>query len=280
MPARHQPVCWPVRSFGTGETIVTHQIATRDEWLTARKRLLRKEKELTRLRDELAQERRALPWVRIDKDYVFSCPAGEVSLSDLFAGRSQLIVKHFMMGPGVSHQCIGCSLDVDHVEGILVHLENHDVTFAAISRAPIEEIEVVRQKMGWRFPWVSSFNSDFNYDFGVSFTPEQLASDRASYNFQPVEQWAVGLQDVAGRSVFFKDEHGEVFHTYSTFARGDEEFLTIYRYLDIAPKGRNENGPYHSMADWVRPHDQYGRGGTVEPNGRFHAAPCECATHK
>lgn len=259
---------------------MTHPIATRDEWLTARKRLLRKEKELTRLRDELAKERRALPWVRVDKDYVFNCPAGEVSLGALFAGRSQLIVKHFMMGPGVSHQCIGCSLDVDHIEGIQVHLENHDVTFAAISRAPIEEIEVVRQRMGWRFPWVSSFSSDFNYDFGVSFSPEQLASGRASYNFQPVEQWAVGLQDVAGRSVFFKDEHGEVFHTYSTFARGDEEFLTIYRYLDIAPQGRNENGPYHSMADWVRPHDQYGRGGTVEPNGRFHAAQCECATHK
>jgi predicted dithiol-disulfide oxidoreductase (DUF899 family) len=257
-----------------------NQLVSHEEWIDARKRLLAKEKELTRQRDQLSKEQRALPWARIEKPYVFDAPTGKVTLSQLFNGRSQLIIKHFMMAPGAVHQCIGCSLAVDHLQGILIHLENHDVTYAIVARAPIEEIEVVRQRMGWKLPWVSSFNSDFNYDFGVSFTAERLASGRASYNFQEVEPWAVGIGDLSGHSVFFKDEGGDVFHTYSTFARGDEEFITIYRFLDITPKGRNENGPYHSMADWVRPHDRYGeKGGMVEPNGRYHAPGCHCAVH-
>ena len=154
-----------------------HRIVSRDAWLAARTNLLAKEKEFTRQGDQLNEERRALPWVRIEKDYVFDAPSGRVTLSELFNGRSQLFIKHFMMGPGATHQCVGCSLEVDHVEGILEHLENHDVSYVAVARAPIEEIEVVRTRMGWHFPWVSSYHSDFNYDFNVSFTPAQLAAE-------------------------------------------------------------------------------------------------------
>ena len=157
----------------------SHRIVTKRDWIEARRALLAKEKELTRLRDRLAEERRALPWVKIEKPYVFDGPMGKVTLAEVFDGRSQLYVKHFMMGPGATTQCVGCSFEVDHVEGILTHLNNHDVTFAAVARAPIEEIEVVRQRMGWKFSWVSSYRSDFNYDFDVSFTPEEVASGRA-----------------------------------------------------------------------------------------------------
>src|SRR5215471_7339713 len=153
-----------------------HEIVTDREWLVARKELLTKEKELTKLRDQLSEERRALPWVKVDKPYVFDAPEGKVTLADLFDGRSQLFIKHFMMGPGASTQCVGCSFEVDHIEGILEHLQNHDVTYAVVARAPIEEIEAVRKRMGWKFPWVSSYHFDFNYDFHVSFTPQQIAS--------------------------------------------------------------------------------------------------------
>jgi predicted dithiol-disulfide oxidoreductase (DUF899 family) len=179
-------------------------IVSREEWLAARKQHLVKEKELTRARDALNAERRALPWVRVQKEYVFDAPTGKVTLADLFAGRSQLFIKHFMMGPGAIHQCVGCSLEVDHVESLLEHLQNHDITYAAVARAPIEEIETVRKRMGWRFPWVSSYHSDFNYDFNVSFTPEQVASGRALYNFQQAPEWAAGLEDLSGDSVFYK----------------------------------------------------------------------------
>jgi predicted dithiol-disulfide oxidoreductase (DUF899 family) len=254
-------------------------IVSRDEWLTARKLLLTKEKEHTRARDELNQQRRKLPWVRVEKEYVFDAPTGKITLAELFDGRSQLFVKHFMMGPGAMHQCVGCSLEVDHVEGLLEHLQNHDVTYAAVARAPIEEIEIVRQRMGWRFPWVSSYHSDFNYDFNVSFTPEQIASGRALYNFQQAPEWAAGLEDLSGDSVFYKDESGQIFHTYSTYGRGGEQFLGVYGYLDVTPKGRNETGPYHSLGDWARPKTMYDKGGTVEGNGRYHAPACGCTVH-
>ena len=185
-----------------------HRIVSRDAWLAARTNLLAKEKEFTRQGDQLNEERRALPWVRIEKDYVFDAPSGRVTLSELFNGRSQLFIKHFMMGPGATHQCVGCSLEVDHVEGILEHLENHDVSYVAVARAPIEEIEVVRTRMGWHFPWVSSYHSDFNYDFNVSFTPAQLAAGNAYYDFQ---QSNPGVEDLSGDSVFFKDERGRFF---------------------------------------------------------------------
>ena len=258
----------------------THPIVTKQEWIETRRKLLAKEKELTRLRDRLAEERRALPWVKIEKPYVFEGPAGPVTLAELFAGRSQLYLKHFMMGPGAVTQCVGCSFEVDHVEGILSHLNNHDVTYAAVARAPHAEIESVRRRMGWTFPWVSSYRSDFNYDFDVSFTQEQIAAGRGLYNFGRAPDWAAGIEDLSGRSVFFKDEDGAIYLTYASFGRGGEDFLTAYRILDVMPKGRQENGPFHSLADWVRPHDRYGKGGSVEPNGRYHASGCGCAVHE
>jgi predicted dithiol-disulfide oxidoreductase (DUF899 family) len=252
---------------------------SRDKWLIARKAHLEREKALTRLRDQVAAERRELPWVRIEKEYLFDAPSGKVTLADLFDGRRQLFIKHFMMGPGQKQQCVGCSLEVDHIEGILEHLENHDVSYVAVARAPIEEIEAVRKRMSWRFNWVSSYSTDFNYDFGVSFRPEDVAGGRASYNFQPAPDWAAGIQDLSGDSIFYKDDAGQIFHTYSTYGRGGEEFLGIYRYLDSTPKGRDENGPYHSLGDWARPRNRYGEGGMVEGNGRYHEPSCDCAVH-
>jgi predicted dithiol-disulfide oxidoreductase (DUF899 family) len=258
-------------------TMTPHEIVSQKEWLVARKALLMKEKELTKLRDQLSEERRALPWVKVEKSYVFDAPEGKVTLAQLFDGRSQLFVKHFMMGPRQDGQCVGCSFEVDHVEGILVHLENHDVTYVAVARAPIEEIEVVRKRMGWRFKWVSSYHSDFNYDFNISFRPEDVAAHGAYYNYRYTDP---GLEDLSGDSVFFKDDSGQIYHTYSTYGRGGEEFLGTYRFLDVTPKGRNENGPYHSLADWVRLRDMYGKGGTVEGNGRYHAPSCACTHHE
>jgi predicted dithiol-disulfide oxidoreductase (DUF899 family) len=253
-----------------------HPVVAREKWIEARKTLLVKEKALTRQRDQLAVERRALPWVKVEKDYVFASPNGAVTLADLFDGRSQLFVKHFMLGPGQVGQCVGCSFEVDHIEPALVHLANHGVTYAVVARAPIDEIEVVRKRMGWTFTWVSSFGSDFNYDFHVSFRPEEIAAGRAYYNYEWQKPW---LEDYSGDSVFFKDESGEIFHTYSTFGRGGEEMLGAYNVLDMTPKGRDENGPYKSLADWVRPRNMYGKGGSVEGNGRFHAEGCSCETH-
>jgi predicted dithiol-disulfide oxidoreductase (DUF899 family) len=260
-------------------TIEHAVVTTQAEWEDARKKLLAKEKAHTRQRDELNAERRALPWRRIDKEYVFDSPRGRVTLADLFEGRSQLFIKHFMMAPGAVTQCVGCTLEVDHIEGILEHLQNHDVSYVAVARAPIEEIEVVRKQNGWRFPWVSSYHSDFNYDFNVSFTREQVTSGRARYNFQGLPDWAGALEDLSGDSVFFKDDSGQTFLTYSTFGRGGEEFLGAYRFLDVMPKGRNEIGPSRALGDWVRPRNMYGKGGTVEPNGRFHQPSCSCASH-
>src|SRR6266853_4239385 len=161
------------------DRVSDHEIVSSTDWLVARKDLLQREKELTQLRDQLSAQRRALPWVKIDKEYVFDAPEGKVTLADLFDGRSQLFIKHFMMGPGAAHQCVGCSLEVDHIEGLLEHLQNHDVTYAAVARAPIQEIEAVRKRMGWRFPWVSSYRNAFNFDFNVSFNPEEMEAGRA-----------------------------------------------------------------------------------------------------
>jgi predicted dithiol-disulfide oxidoreductase (DUF899 family) len=247
--------------------------ATRDEWLRERLELLAEEKELTRRRDRLAEKRRELPWVPVDKRYVFDAPDGERTLADLFGGRSQLFIKHFMLGPGQDGQCVGCSLEVDHLAGILPHLENHDVSYVVVARAPIEEIEAVRTRMGWTFPWVSSYRSDFNYDFEVSFHREDMATGTATYNFR---QQKPGIEDYSGDSVFVRDADGRIYHTYSTYSRGGEEFLGIYRFLDATPKGRQENGPFRSLADWARPRTMYGTSGKVEGNGRYHGAGC-CA---
>ena len=252
------------------------QVVSREEWIEARRAFLAKEKEFTRRRDELSRQRRELPWVKVEKEYVFDAPEGKVTLAELFDGRSQLFIKHFMMGPGQVTQCVGCSLEVDHLDGVLAHLHNHDVSYAVVARARIDEIEAVRKRMGWRFHWVSSYNSDFNYDFNVSFTPEQIAAGRAFYNYEYTNR---ALEDLSGDSIFFKDDAGQIFHTYSTFGRGGEEFLGIYRYLDVTPKGRDEQGPYRSLADWVRPRNRYDEGGIVEANGRYHQSSCACADH-
>lgn len=253
------------------------KVVSREEWIAARKALLVKEKEATRMRDQLSAERRSLPWVRVEKEYTFDAPEGRLTLADLFNGRSQLFIKHFMMGPGQAGQCVGCSLEVDHLSGLLDHLENHDVTYAVVARAPVSKIEEVRQRMGWRFRWVSSHNSDFNYDFNVSFTSQEVAEGRAFYNYGYENPW---LEDRSGDSVFFRDQGGHIFHTYSTYGRGGEEFLGIYRYLDVMPKGRDENGPYGTLADWARPRNMYGEGGMVEINGRYHKPSCACQVHK
>jgi len=251
-----------------------HQIVSREEWLKARTALLVREKAFTRMRDELSLEQRALPWVRIDKNYVFDTPIGPAALADLFDGRSQLIIKHFMMESGQTQQCVGCSFAVDHVAGILPHLENHDVSYVAVARAPIGEIEALRTRMDWQFPFVSSYRSDFNYDFNVTFTPEQAAEKRAFYNFRETSPGP--HLDLSGHSVFYKDAAGQIFHTYSAFGRGDEQFMTTYAFLDVTPKGRDETS---SLGEWVRPHNMYGKGGFVAPGGRYHPESCGCGAH-
>jgi predicted dithiol-disulfide oxidoreductase (DUF899 family) len=254
-----------------------HEVVSREEWLKRRRPLLEQEKALTRHRDLVSAERLRLPWVHVEKDYVFDGPEGKPSLSDLFHGRSQLYIKHFMMRPGATDQCVGCSLEVDHMTDLLPHLENHDISYAAVARAPIEEIEIVRKRMGWKFLWVSSFHNDFNYDFHVSFKPGDVAAGRAEYNYGRAQEWMEQIEDLSGRSVFYKNEAGDVFHTYSAYGRGGEETMGIYSVLDAMPKGRNETGPYHTLGDWARPRTMYGKGGTVEGNGRYHAPTCGCS---
>jgi predicted dithiol-disulfide oxidoreductase (DUF899 family) len=256
-----------------------HQMVTRDEWIAARKELLAKEKEFTRLRDQLSEKRRALPWVKVEKPYVFDGPDGPETLAELFGGHSQLIVKHFMLGPGWSEGCVGCSFELDHVDGILDHLAQRDVAYVAVSRAPFAEIEPFRKRMGWHVKWVSSFGSDFNYDFDVSFTPAEIAAGEGYYNYA---KGKVPIDEMSGRSVFYKDADGAVFHTYSSYGRGGEDFLGTYRLLDIVPKGRDETGPRGNLSDWVRHHDRYGATGAVAPTGRWvaeAAAPC-CASEE
>jgi predicted dithiol-disulfide oxidoreductase (DUF899 family) len=255
------------------------RMASREQWRAARIALLEKEKALTAMKDAVAAERRSLPWVRIEKNYVFDGPTGPLTLSELFEGRSQLFIKHFMMAPGQSQQCVGCSLEVDHLAGIRVHLEHHDVSYAVVARAPIAEIELLKRKMGWDFTWVSSYRIDFNFDFNVSFSDEEIALGRGVYNFREVEV-NPGMIDLSGDSVFVKDGAGEIYHTYSTYGRGGEQFLGIYGYFDVMPKGRAENGPYHSLPDWARPHNMYEQGGTVSGMGRYHAADCGCSGHR
>jgi predicted dithiol-disulfide oxidoreductase (DUF899 family) len=225
------------------------QIVTREEWLVARKAHLAREKELTRMRDRLSAERRALPWVKVDKTYVFEGPNGHESLADLFDGRSQLIVYHFMFAPGWAEGCVGCSFLADHIDGPSQHLRHHDVQLVVVSRAPFPEIQSFKKRMEWRFKWVSSHGSDFNYDFHVSFTPEQLAKGKVEYNYDLTE----GYEELHGTSVFARNGAGEVFHTYSTYARGDDLLVGAYNFLDLTPKGRNET----TLQDWVRHHDRY-----------------------
>ena len=240
-----------------------HKIGTHEEWLMARRDLLAAEKDLTRRSDEVARLRRALPWVRIDKTYTFDTPVGRRTLADLFDGRRQLLVQHFMLAPGWEQGCPSCSFMADHSDGMVVHLAHRDVTLAAVSRAPLTEIERFRRRMGWQFKWVSSYGTDFNFDFGVSFTPEEVAQGALNYNYC---RWPHAFEEWPGISVFYKDEAGDVFHTYSTYGRGVEVMMGTYRLLDLTPKGRNEDGLRFTM-EWVRHHDRY------EPEPPANASP-------
>ncbi len=234
-------------------------VVSRAEWLEARKKLLVMEKEATRRRDALGAERRGLPMVEVDKTYLFDGPSGRQTLADLFDGRSQLIVYHFMLGPGWKEGCPSCSFLADHIDGSLVHLNARDVTLAVVSRAPLPEIEAFKHRMAWRFPWVSSHGNDFNFDYHVSFTKEEMAQGKVYYNYEMQE---FGSEEAPGASVFHRDAAGKVFHTYSTYARGGDILIGAYNYLDLVPKGRDEDGLPWTMA-WVRHHDTY-RTGTVE----------------
>ena len=228
------------------------RIVSRDEWLVARKDLLTREKELTRLRDEVSRHRRELPWVKIDKEYVFDGPDGRETLADLFGGRSQLIVYHFMLGPGWEEGCKSCSYLADHFDGANWHLPHRDVTFVVVSRAPLSEIEPFKKRMGWRFKWVSSHGNDFNFDYHVSATEDEQAKGKVYYNYKTSELMS---DELPGLSVFYKDENGDVFHTYSTYARGLDILVGAYNFLDVVPKGRDEDPD--STMNWVRHHDRY-----------------------
>lgn len=233
--------------------MIEHTVVSKSGAFAARQALLAEEKALTKARDALCAKRRALPWVKIEKDYLFQNPAGPVAFADLFQGRSQLIVQHFMFAPGWEEGCVGCSFTSDHVDGALPHIQARDASFVAVSRAPVEEIERYRRRMGWRFLWVSSGASDFNYDFDVSFKPEDIAAGRAIYNYRPLD---FEIEDLSGISVFMMTERGEIFHTYSSFARGDENLCGAYAYIDLLPKGRDEAELDYPSA-WWRHHDKY-----------------------
>jgi predicted dithiol-disulfide oxidoreductase (DUF899 family) len=242
------------------------KIVSRAEWLSARTELLLKEKQLTRQRDEIDRQRRELPWVKVEKSYLFDGPDGQQTLADLFAGRSQLIVSHFMFGPGWKEGCVGCSFRSDHVEGALLHLEHHDVSLVTISRAPLAEIEAFKKRMGWGFRWLSSYGSDFNYDYHVSFTKEEAATGKVYYNY---ESRGFVSEEMSGLTVFCKDETGEVFHTYSTYGRGDEMVDTTYMYLDLAPRARHAHSPVGRLRSGRRSHARrLRRGGGTMAAGR------------
>lgn len=249
----------------TVESLVkNHAIVPPERWVSERKALMAREKELMRLHDEIARERRALPWERVEKSYVFDTPQGRRTLADLFEGRSQLIVQHFMLGPGWAQGCPSCSYMADHTDGMRVHLAQRDVRLVAISRAPLEEITRFRERMGWQFDWASSNGSDFNFDFHVSFTPEEQATGGVYYNYHRTD---FAAEEMPGVSVFYKNEAGQVFHTYSTFGRGVEVMMGTYQILDLVPKGRDEREVPNKM-EWVRHHDRY------EPTPRAGGGAC------
>jgi len=249
------------------------RIVSQTEWLAARKQHLLKEKEFTRLRDELSKQRRELPWEKVEKQYVFDGARGKETLADLFDGRSQLVVYHFMFGPGWEEGCPSCSLLADHFDGSTVHLAQRDVTLLAVARAPLPQIEAFKKRMGWRFKWVSSFGNHFNRDYHVSFTKEEMAAGKAYYNYE-----AAGFpsEEGPGASVFCKRD-GEIFHTYSSYGRGLDMMIGAYNFLDIVPKGRDEEGLAFSMA-WVRHHDRYAEGYSVDPAAQYREPKAAGAT--
>jgi predicted dithiol-disulfide oxidoreductase (DUF899 family) len=231
-----------------------NKVVSREDWFQAHKAHLAREKELTRFRERIAAERRELPWLKIRKDYVFETEQGPKNLAGLFGANSQLIVYHFMMTPGSDHRCEGCSFLADHIDSANQHLRHHDVSLVVIARAPLAELLPYKQRMGWKFDWVSSYASDFNFDMQVSFTDKQIAAGDTTYNFETRPRTS---KDLAGTSVFYKDENGDIFLTFMSRGRGGEAQIGTYDYLDMTPKGRDENGPYQSLMDWVRLHDEY-----------------------
>jgi predicted dithiol-disulfide oxidoreductase (DUF899 family) len=233
-----------------------HPVVSQEEWLKARKEHLLREKEYTRQRDQLTAERRALPWVKVEKNYQFDTLAGKKSLADLFDGRSQLIVQHFMFAPSWEEGCVGCSFGADHADSARQHFEHHDVKYVAVARAPLAKLDAYKKRMGWQFDLVSSEGSDFNFDYRVSFTPEEIARGRAEYNYTTIDNT---MEELPGFSVFYKNDKGEIFHTYSSYARGNEEIIGAYMWLDMTPLGRNETAS-GSLMDWVKRHDEYGAG--------------------
>jgi predicted dithiol-disulfide oxidoreductase (DUF899 family) len=243
-----------IETLKTDNSNVNHSKAvSKAEWLIARKDLLTREKELTRLRDEVSRHRRELPWAKIEKEYIFEGPNGGETLADLCAGRSQLIAYHFMLGPGWKEGCKSCSYLADHFDGANWHLPHRDVTFVVVSRAPLSEIQAYQKRMGWRFKWVSSYGNDFNFDYHVSATEDDKAKKKMYYNYETGE---LVSDELPGLSVFYKDENGNVFHTYSTYARGLDILVGAYNFLDLVPKGRDEDHLDFTM-EWVRRHDEY-----------------------
>ena len=256
-----------------------HEIVSREEWVAIRKDLLEKEKELTRLHDQLAAQRRALPWVKIEKDYLFDTQDSKQTLAELFDGRSQLVIYHFMFGPEWKEGCPSCSFTSDHIDGALVHLAARDVTMVMVSRAPLTKIEAFKKRMGWRFKWASSYGTDFNRDFHVAFTKDEIAQGKVYYNYTMQE---FPSEEAPGISVFHKNSGGDVFHTYSTFGRGVEQLVSTYMILDMVPKGRDEDHLDFTM-EWVRHHDRYGTDEFADPNKPYWPATasstsCSCGS--
>jgi predicted dithiol-disulfide oxidoreductase (DUF899 family) len=229
-----------------------HKVVSETAWMAARKALLVKEKKFSRLRDQLNQQRRNLPWVKVDKEYVFDGPDGKQTLAELFDGKSQLIVYHFMFGPGEKEGCAHCSFWADHYDGTRVHLAQRDTSLVVISRAPLKEIEPFKKRMGWQFKWVSSFKNDFNFDYHVSFTPEEIQTGTLFYNYAKIK---MDMDEREGVSAFYKEKSGDIFHTYSSYARGIDLLNTTYNFLDLTAKGRDEK-PGHAQ-DWVKHRDKY-----------------------
>ena len=253
------------------------KVVSKDEWLKARLALLEAEKELTHRRDELSRQRRELPWEKIEKNYVFQGPKGPRTLADLFESRSQLVIYHFMLGPNWEEGCKSCSFLADHFDATLIHLAHRDVTFSAVSEAPLPRIQAFQNRMGWKFRWFSACGTDFQRDYGVHFTKEELAGE-VNYNYRRTR---FGVEEAPGLSVFYKDAAGSIFHTYSTYARGLEAIVGTYQFLDLVPKGRDEDGLAFTMA-WVRHHDKYGDDYIVDPAAGYER-PREigaCCEHK
>ena len=275
MPQTFIPQAFMQQTMSPAET-VNHTVVNEEQWVAARKELLQKEKEFTRQRDQISRLRRELPWVQVTNNYVFDGPQGKETLADLFGGKSQLIIYHFMFGPGWEEGCPSCSMLADHFEGSLAHLAARDVRVAVVSRARIGQIEAFKKRMGWNFKWISSFENGFNRDYNVSFTQQEMAKQDMYYNYQMQN---FPSDEAPGLSVFYKDDEGNIFHTYSTYGRGLDILLGVYNFLDMAPKGRDEDALPFSM-EWVRHHDRYPQDLVAQPSSPIKSSAASCCAHE